>query len=112
VDPFEPFVRVAPAVIVVITVTLGAIMALIVLGAIRSRRIGVGGGLSGHVALGALGQVRSPLSPVGSVIAAGEEWTARTADGQSLARGTNIRVIKVEGLTLTVEPDASSSKGT
>jgi membrane-bound ClpP family serine protease len=46
------------------------------------------------------------------VIAAGEEWSAKTADGRSLERGTPIRVIKVEGLTLTVEPDASSSKGT
>ena len=59
-----------------------------------------------------IGEVRSPLSPIGSVIAGGEEWSAKTADGLSLDRGTPIRVIKVEGLTLTVEPDASSSKGT
>ena len=68
--------------------------------------IGVG------VAPGAVGQVRSPLAPLGSVIANGEEWSARTASGATLERGTPIRVIKVEGLTLTVEPDASSSKGT
>jgi membrane-bound ClpP family serine protease len=56
--------------------------------------------------------VRSPLSPLGSVIAAGVEWSAKTADGSPLARGTPVRVISVEGLTLTVEPDASSSQAT
>jgi membrane-bound serine protease (ClpP class) len=111
-DPFEPLVRVATPVIVVISATAAALVALIVYGAIRSRGVGIGVGSGVHVAAGAIGEVRSPLSPIGSVIAAGEEWSAKTADGQSLDRGTPIRVIKVEGLTLTVEPDASLSKST
>ncbi len=111
-DPFEPLVRVAPTVIAVISGTAAALVALIVFGVIRSRRIGlaVGGGIG--VAPGALGKVRAPLAPVGSVIANGEEWSARSSDGNSLERGTSVRVVKVEGLTLTVEPDASSSRGT
>lgn len=112
VDPFEPVVRVAPPVIVVITVTLGAIMALIVLGAVRSRRIGLAAPLGGQGMIGSIGEVRSPLSPIGSVVAGGEEWSARTADGRSLERGAAVRVVNVEGLILTVEPDASSSVGT
>ncbi len=112
VDPFGPVIRVALPAIVTIVATGGVLLALVVFGALRSRRIGRGAPLSGHIALGAMGLVRSPLSPLGSVIAGGEEWSARTADGRSLDRGTPIRVIKVEGLTLTVEPDASSSKGT
>jgi membrane-bound serine protease (ClpP class) len=112
VDPFEPLVRVAPPVIVVITVTLGAIMALIVLGAVRSRRIGLAAPLGGQGIIGSMGEVRSPLSPIGSVVAGGEEWSARTADGRSLDRGAAVRIVNVEGLLLTVEPDASSSVGT
>lgn len=112
IDPFEPVVRVAPVVVLVSVATFGAILALIVFGAIRSRRIGLGAPIGAHVALGTTGQVRAPLSPLGSVVAGGEEWTARTADGRSLERGTPVRVVKVEGLTLTVEPDASSSTGT
>lgn len=112
VDPFEPLVRVAPPVIVVVTATLGAVMALIVFGAFRSRRIGRGAPVGASAVLGAAGEVRSPLSPIGSVVAGGEEWSARTADGRTLERGTPVRVVKVEGLTLTVEPDASSSEGT
>ena len=111
-DPFEPLVRVAFPTIVVITATFALILGLMVFGAIKSRRIGLGVPIGAQVALGTTGEVRSPLSPLGSVIAGGEEWTARTADGTSLERGTAVRVIKVEGLTLTVEPDASSSTGT
>ena len=111
-DPFEPLVRVAPSVIAVISATAAAFVALIVYGAIRSRGVGLVVANGAHVAAGAVGEVRSPLSPIGSVIAAGEEWSAKTADGLSLERGTPIRVIKVEGLTLTVERDASSSKAT
>jgi membrane-bound serine protease (ClpP class) len=112
VDPFEPVAQVAPVVIAVATGTGAVFIALVVFGAVRSRRVGLGAPIGANVATGATGEVRSPLSPVGSVIAAGEEWSAKTADGRSLDRGTPIRVIKVEGLTLTVEPDASSSKGT
>jgi membrane-bound ClpP family serine protease len=52
--------------------------------------------------------VRSPLVPLGSVAAGGEEWTARSADGRPLGRGTPVRVVAVDGLTLTVEPDPSA----
>jgi membrane-bound serine protease (ClpP class) len=112
VDPFEPLVRVAFPVIATVTGTGGALLALIVFGAVRSRRLGLGAPIGSVVAPGLVGQVRAPLQPLGSVLAGGEEWSARTADGRSLERGTPVRVVSVEGLTLTVEPDASSSKPT
>ena len=111
-DPFEPLVRVAPPVIFMIVGTGAVLLVLVVFGAFRSRRIGLGVPIGAEVSPGLLGEVRSPLSPIGSVLAGGEEWSARTADGRSLDRGTPVRVVKVEGLTLTVEPDASSSTGT
>jgi membrane-bound serine protease (ClpP class) len=110
VDPFEPVARVAPLVIGVISVTFAVIVGLIAFGVVRSRRLGPA--LQTGIAPGTSGEVRSPLSPLGSVYAAGEEWTARTADGRTLDRGTPVRILKVDGLTLTVEPDASSSTGT
>jgi membrane-bound serine protease (ClpP class) len=112
VDPFGPSVSVAAPAIVVVIATGALFLALIVFGAIRSRRISVFLPQGAHAALGTLGEVRSPLRPIGSVLAGGEEWSAKTADGQALERGTPIRVVKVDGLTLTVEPEASSSKGT
>lgn len=112
IDPFEPAARVALPGIIVVTATLGLFLVLLVFGALRSRRIGLGAPIGAQLALGTTGEVRAPLSPVGSVIAAGEEWSARTADGQPLERGTPVRVVGVDGLTLTVESDASSSTGT
>lgn len=112
VDPFEPIARVAPAVIAVISGTMLILVALIAFGVMRSRRVAIGAPMIAAVAPGAVGLVKSPLSPFGSVFAGGEEWRAKSADGSPLERGTAVHVTKVEGLTLTVEPDASSSKGT
>jgi membrane-bound serine protease (ClpP class) len=111
-DPFEPVYRVAPLVIVVVAGTAAILIALIVFGAIQSRRVGLGATAIEAIPLGTAGEVRAPLAPFGSVFAGGEEWRARTSDGRPLARGTHVRVTKVDGLTLTVEPDASSSTGT
>ena len=109
-DPFEPLARGRLAVILVISATFSVLVV-----PRRVRR----GPLSRcrprpalvAVAPGVGGEVRAPLSPFGSVFPP-DEWTARTADGRTLNRGTPIRIIKVDGLTLTVEPDASSSTGT
>jgi membrane-bound serine protease (ClpP class) len=113
VDPFQPVAQVALPVILVVSITGAVFAGLIAFGAISSRRIGTKVPVMvGHAAAGSFGIVRSPLSPVGSVVAGGEEWTARSADGAAVERGTRVRVVKVDGLTLTVEPDASSSTGT
>ena len=45
-----------------------------------------------------------PLTPIGSVYAGGEEWTARHLTTESLERGTPVRILRQEGLTLLVEP--------
>jgi membrane-bound serine protease (ClpP class) len=113
IDPFEPAAQVAPAVIVTVSVTGAIFAALIAFGALSSRRIGNRAPVTvGHAAVGSFGIVRSPLAPVGSVVAGGEEWSARSVDGAPLERGARVKVVKVDGLTLTVEPDASSSSGT
>ena len=52
----------------------------------------------------ALGEVRRTLTPIGSVYAGGEEWTARASDERPLERGTPVRILRQEGLTLVVEP--------
>lgn len=112
-DPFQPFARVALPVILTVSITFGVIMVLIVWGAVRSRRVVATPGTSGApFVLGSLGSVRSPLEPVGSVYVAGEEWTARTAQGTRLGRGVPVRVVGLDGLTLVVEPEASSSLAT
>ena len=47
----------------------------------------------------------------GRVKLAGEVWTARTADGGSLAPGTAVTVTKIEGATAVVGPVAAATPG-
>ncbi len=111
-DPFEPVARVAPVVIVTTTTTAAVFLALVVWAAIRTRTmtspVGIVGSAS-TLAPGSVGVVRRPIEPLGSIHAAGEEWSARSADGQPVERGVRVRVVATDGLTLLVEPDPSSS---
>lgn len=115
--PTAPDVSVGLPLILAMTLTIAAFMALAVSTVIRSRgRLTLaanppGAGGLAAVPTGTLGEVRSPLGPVGSVYAGGEEWSARTADDASVPRGTPIRVVASEGLTLIVEPVDPTASG-
>jgi membrane-bound serine protease (ClpP class) len=111
-DPFEPIVRVATPVVAATTVTGGILLVLIVAFAVRTRDMPAPAGLVGSssaLSPGVAGVVRRSIEPVGSVYVAGEEWSARTVDGQPLQRGVPVRVVATDGLTVIVEPDPSSS---
>jgi membrane-bound serine protease (ClpP class) len=67
-----------------------------------------GGG--GHEELlGARGEVRTALDPDGQVLLEGAIWRARLAgDGGPLRPGDRVTVEAIDGLTLTVRPEAPS----
>jgi membrane-bound serine protease (ClpP class) len=110
-NPFEPVVRVAPVVIVTVTIVGGALVALIAFAAVRTRRMTGSTGLVGEaVGSGSHGVVRRPLEPLGSAYIGGEEWTARSADDRPIERGTPVTVVAVDGLTVLVEPDSQPSQ--
>ena len=50
-------------------------------------------GSASSLVAGVTGVVRRSIEPLGSVYLAGEEWSARTADGQPLERGIPVRVV-------------------
>ncbi len=58
---------------------------------------------------GATGVVRAALSPEGFVFVAGELWRARSLN-EDIPKGTVVRVVDVEGLTVIVEPEVSLSE--
>ena len=112
VDPFAPLVRVATPVIVTTTVTAAIFLGLVVWAALRSRGMASPGetvGRAVQVTPGTDAVVRRPIEPLGSIYVAGEEWSARSADGQPLDRGVPVKVVRTDGLTAIVEPDPSSS---
>lgn len=111
-DPFEPLATVAPSVIATTTVTAGVFLLLIVVAAVKSRGMAAPVGMVGSskgLPPGIAGVVRRAIEPVGSVYVGGEEWSARSVDGRPLERGTPVRVVHTEGLTVIVEPEPSSS---
>lgn len=108
--PAAPDVSVAVPVLVTMTVLTGTFMALVVFAAMRTRGMRTDEGLIGAgLPADAVGEVRKPLTPIGSVYAGGQEWTAKTPDDRSLERGTPVRILRREGLTLVVEPADSAA---
>ena len=109
-DPFGPIVSVATPLVIVMTGTFAVLMTLITVTAIRTRRMTGSPGLIGEVIhSGTTGIVRRPLEPLGSVHIAGEEWSARSVGDQPIERGTPVKVVAVDGLTVLVEPDPQPS---
>jgi len=105
--PAAPAVSVDVRVIAIIATATAAYMAFILYVVVRSRREAalLGPRAAGAILpVGAIGQVRGDLRPVGVVYAAGEEWSARTGDGSAVPRGRAVRIVAQEGLTLIVEP--------
>ena len=103
-SPTAPVVEVGLPTIVAVVATTAAFMGAVAVVAIRSRRLQASPGTVGTaVPSGTLGEVRDPLAPLGTVYAGGEEWSARAADERSLQRGTPVRVVRQDGLTLIVE---------
>jgi membrane-bound ClpP family serine protease len=91
------------------TVLTGLVVLGILRVALRTRRmppvnVGIASNRATPVPANTIGVVRRALAPDGTVYAAGEEWSARAASGQMIPRGTAVRVMAQEGLTLIVEP--------
>jgi len=106
-DPVAPEVRVAPEVIAVMTALTGLIVVGILYAVMKQRRapqLALGASnIDQLVPLGTDAPVRRTLSPEGTIYAMGEEWSARSADGSTLERGTPIQVVGHDGLTLIVQ---------
>lgn len=106
--PGLPPISVSPWVILAM-VAWSLFFAFVVLrAALQVRRrarlpIGLRGGDAGLLPPGLVGKVQRPLEPNGSVHVAGEDWSARSADGLPIARGQLVKVVSQTGLTLTVE---------
>ena len=110
-DPLAPTVAVAWPIIAAMTGLTALVIGALVVIVVRNRRapqlaMGASHIAQPLVALGTSAIVRRDLLPEGSVYAAGEEWTARAGDGSTLARGTPVRVVGHDGLTVIVEAPA------
>lgn len=99
-DASIPNARVSRPLVGGAAITLAVFFAMVVQAAVKARKMP-----APHLVpvLGAEGVVVRTLDPDGVVAAGGEQWGARTVSG-SVEEGARVRVVAVEGLTLTVEP--------
>jgi membrane-bound serine protease (ClpP class) len=87
-----------------VTVPLAVIMVVLLRLAIAARNRKV---VTGEEAMvGSSGVAQSDLNPSGQVLIRGEIWRAQSS--VAIPSGTRVRVLKVEGLTLIVEPAGES----
>jgi membrane-bound serine protease (ClpP class) len=115
-DPVAPAVTVDVRVVAVMTFLTALVMIGIFWAVFRTRRmpqyvIGRDGLQASPVPVGTEGSVRRTLAPVGTIHAAGEEWSARMADEAIVERGTLVRVVGHEGMTLIVTPATAAEPG-
>jgi membrane-bound serine protease (ClpP class) len=99
--------EVSAPVVILVGALLGGFVAFAAERAVRAR--GQPARTGWEEMIGAVGEVRVPLDPVGQVFVEGALWRARLADGRTRDRGERgyrVRVESVEGLTLTVRPTA------
>jgi membrane-bound serine protease (ClpP class) len=118
-DPVAPSISVATEVIVLMTAITGLFVAGLVYALVKTRRsegpiLGQSNLKGPLLPLGTPGEVRSPLGPLGTIYARGEEWTARGVAASRLERGTSVRVTGNDGMVLLVEPMSTreSTEGT
>ena len=83
-----------------VSVPLGVITVFLMNLAIRARRNKVATGSQGLI--GETGIAQTELSPAGTVLVQGELWRARSR--QTVGNGEQVRVTRVTGLQLEVEP--------
>jgi membrane-bound ClpP family serine protease len=92
-------VTVDPVVIAVIVVLTAGFFAFLIRQAARFLRMPI----YRPTILGAVGVAKSDLAPEGIALVAAEDWTA-VAESGPIPRGSKVRVKRVDGVRLIVEP--------
>jgi membrane-bound serine protease (ClpP class) len=98
----DPAVRVSASVIISLVMTSTLVLGTLVMLAIRTHRSPVSTGREGL--LQEIGVAKTDIATQGKVFIHGELWNASAR--QEIPAGTRIRVVAVDGMTVTVEPSA------
>jgi membrane-bound serine protease (ClpP class) len=103
-----PELRVPPAFLIPLALAVTAVCAFVLRLAVRAQRARVASGREGLC--GELATVDQPLAPAGKVFVHGEIWNAVTTAGVEIPRGARVRVVGVDEMTLTVEPESDTDR--
>ncbi len=95
-------VSVSPVVLVATAVSVGLFFAVVLRKVLRIRQMPPAQGV--EVIVGQTGiAIGAGLNPDGIVRVSSEEWRATSADGSPIPPGATVRVIRLDGLVLTVD---------
>jgi len=101
-----PELRVPLTFVLPIALSITAVCAFVVRLAVRSQHARVASGREGLA--GEIGTASQELAPEGRVFVHGEIWNA-VAQAGPIPKGARVRVVRVDEMTLTVEPVASAA---
>lgn len=100
-DPHVPNARVSPWLLAVVALALAGFFGGVVKAVLAARHVPVSAGIEELV--GQEGVAITDLTPRGQVRARGEDWSAEST-GLPIPSGGRVRVARVQGLRLVVEP--------
>jgi membrane-bound serine protease (ClpP class) len=95
-----PFGVLSVPLVIAWSLLLGVIFFFIVLMAVRAQKRRPTTGFEGLI--GQIGKVTQDIAPEGMVLVFGEYWRARSADGNTIAAGSEIEVVEAQGMRLMV----------
>ncbi|MBN1550242.1 nodulation protein NfeD [bacterium] len=101
IDSDLPGMEVSMKAIIPLAIAVAVIVVFLLSLVVRSHRTKANTGDAGMVGL--TGKVTKALNPEGQVFIHGEIWNARFTRDQLVPENTKVKVISVEGLTLTVD---------
>ena len=108
-DP--PTIRVNLYLVLAIAIGVFAVWMLMLSDILKSQKTGTTASTTPDSIVGLTAVAATTLSPKGTVTLAGEEWTAVTSDERPVEQGTEVEILKQEGLVLTVrQVEASPSE--
>jgi len=100
-DPDIPSARVSRPLLVGLAIAVGIFMFVLVRALLSTRVTVAPVGTQGLA--GAVATTTTPLDPTGNIRVRGQWWSAESTGGP-IPSGTRVRVVRVDGLTLEVEP--------
>ncbi len=107
-SPMLPYFKMSIMVVVTMVVISALFFAIIIRLGIKALKNRVVIGIKSLV--GAFGEVKLTIDPVGIVFVNKEDWSAASADGKPVLKGERVKVLRVEGIKLIVEPAERSAK--
>ena len=99
-DP--PTIRVNLYLVLAISIGVFALWMLMLRDILKSQKTGTTASTTPDSVIGLTAVAVTALSPSGTVTLGGEEWTAVTSDERPVEQGTQVEIIKQDGLVLTV----------